>query len=236
MKNKIYHIAIIMDGNGRWAEKRGKSRIIGHKYGVLSLKKIINFSINYQLNILTLYAFSIENWSRPFLEVLGLMKLFIFSIKNAMYELHEKNVCVKIIGDRNKLPKKLIFYIKKIEFLTRNNKGLKLNIAINYSGKWDIMCCVKKISYQVKNKLININQIDENIVNQNLCLNNFPDIDLLIRTGGEKRISNFFLWKIAYSELFFTNILWPDFSCDDFLKILNNFLKRKRRFGGIISS
>ncbi len=235
MKNKIYHIAIIMDGNRRWAEKRGKPKIIGHKYGVLSLKKIINFAINYKLNILTLYAFSIENWSRPFLEVIGLMRLFIFSIKNVMYELHEKNVCVNIIGNKDKLPKKLVFYIKKIEFLTKNNKGLKLNIAINYSGKWDFICCVKKISYQVKNKLININQINENIVNQNLCLNHLPDIDLLIRTGGEKRISNFFLWKIAYTELFFTNILWPDFSCNDFLKILNDFLKRKRRFGGNIS-
>ncbi len=235
MKSKLCHIAIIMDGNGRWAKKRGKTRIVGHKYGVLSLKKIIDFSINNKLGILTLYAFSTENWSRPYSEVTGLMKLFTFSIKNIMYELHEKNVCVKIVGDRNKLPKELVFYIKKLECLTTYNKGLKLNIAINYSGKWDILCCIKKISYQVKKKIINIDSINEDVINKNLCLSNLPDIDLLIRTGGEKRISNFFLWKIAYSELFFTNILWPDFSCDDFLKILNDFVKRKRRFGGLIS-
>ncbi len=235
MINKLCHVAIIMDGNGRWAKKRGKSRIIGHKYGVLSLKKIVDFSISWKLDILTLYAFSIENWSRPYLEVTELMNLFTFSIKNIMFELHKKDVCVKIIGDRNKLPKELILNINKIESLTFNNKGLKLNIALNYSGKWDIVCCVKNISLQVKNKLIDINDIDENIVNKNLCLNNLPDIDLLIRTGGEKRISNFFLWKISYSELFFTNILWPDFSCKDFLKILNVFFKRERRFGGITS-
>ncbi len=234
MKKKPFHIAIIMDGNGRWAKKRGKSRIIGHRYGVLSLKKIINFSINYKLNILTLYAFSIENWSRPYLEILELMRLFTFSIKNIMYELHEKNVCVNIIGDRNKLPRNLVFYINKIEFLTKNNKGLILNVAINYSGKWDIVNCVKKIFYQIKKKNIDINRINEDFVNKNLCLNNLPDIDLLIRTGGEKRISNFFLWKIAYSELFFTDILWPDFNCNDFLKILNDFSKRNRRFGKIV--
>ncbi len=230
------HIAIIMDGNGRWAEKRGKSRIIGHRYGALSLKKIINFSIKYKLNILTLYAFSTENWSRPYLEVLELMKLFTFSIKNFMYELHEKNVCVNIIGSRKKLSKNLIFYINKIEFLTKDNKGLILNIALNYSGKWDLINCIKRIFYLIKKRKININDINENFINSHLCLNKLPDIDLLIRTGGEKRISNFFLWKIAYSELFFTDILWPDFSCKNFLKILNNFSKRDRRFGKIISS
>ncbi len=236
MKKKPFHIAIIMDGNGRWAQKRGKSRIIGHRYGALSLKKIINFSIKKKINILTLYAFSTENWSRPYLEVLELMKLFTFSIKNFMYELHEKNVCVNIIGDRKKLSKNLVFYINKIEFLTKNNKGLILNIAINYSGKWDLVNCVKKIYFLIKKKKIKINDINENFVNNNLCLSNLPDIDLLIRTGGEKRISNFFLWKIAYSELFFTDILWPDFSSEDFLNILNNFSKRNRRFGKIFFS
>ncbi len=235
MKNIPKHIAIIMDGNGRWAEKKGKSRIIGHRYGVLSLKKIINFSINYKLNILTLYAFSIENWSRPYLEVYELMKLFTISIRNVMYELHKKNVCVKIIGNRNRLPYKLKININKIESLTKDNKGLKLNIAINYSGKWDIITCIKKIFFKIENNLIKSNQINENIIVENLCLGYLPDIDLLIRTGGEKRISNFFLWKIAYSELFFTDILWPDFECSDFLEILNNFSKRKRKFGNINS-
>ncbi len=233
MINKPKHIAIIMDGNGRWAEKKGKSRIIGHRYGVLSLKKIINFSINYKINILTLYAFSIENWSRPYLEVCELMKLFTVSIKNVMYELHRKKVCVKIVGNRNGLPKNLRININKIEFLTKNNKGLKLNIAINYSGKWDIINCIQKIFHKIKNNLINGNDINENIVVQNLCLGYLPDIDLLIRTGGEKRISNFFLWKIAYSEFFFTDILWPDFKCSDFLDILKDFSKRERKFGNI---
>ncbi len=233
IKNIPKHVAIIMDGNGRWAKLRGKSRIFGHKVGVRSLKKIIDFSISFKLNILTLYAFSTENWSRPYFEVLELMKLFNFSINNQMNNLHKNNVCVKIIGDRNKLPLNLCKNINKIEYLTKHNNGLKLNIAINYGGKWDIIYSIKKIFNNIKNNLFNINEINEEKFSKYLCLSNLHPVDLLIRTGGEKRISNFLLWQIAYSELFFTDILWPDFKYTDFLFILNDFSKRKRRFGKI---
>ncbi len=232
-KNIPTHVAIIMDGNGRWAKLRDKSRVFGHRRGVKSLKEIIDFSIKYKLKILTLYAFSTENWSRPYIEVYELMRLFNFSIKNQMYILNNKNVCVKIIGDRNRLSLKLCKNISKIEILTQNNTGLKLNIAINYGGKWDIINSVKKIINDIDKKIININNISEKKFVNYLCLGNLPSVDLLIRTGGEKRISNFLLWQIAYSELFFSDILWPDFKYTDLLNILNSFSKRKRRFGNV---
>ncbi len=231
--NKINHIAIIMDGNGRWATKRGLSRILGHKKGLKSLNDIINFSVNINLKILTLYAFSTENWYRPSLEVSELMRLFSLTIKNQMYILHNKNICVNIIGNKNKFYYNLNKNIKDIKYLTKNNTGLKLNIAINYSGKWDIINCIKKILKKNNKSIINIKDINENFVNKNLCLGNLPSVDLLIRTGGEKRISNFLLWQIAYSEIFFVNTLWPDFKCIDFKNIINSFFLRNRKFGKI---
>ncbi len=227
----IKHIAIIMDGNSRWAIKKGLSRILGYKKGLKSLRKIINFSIINKLNILTLYAFSTENWSRSDLEISKLMKLFSLSIKNQMYILHNKNVCVNIIGNKSKLHLNLQENIKKIQILTKNNKGLKLNIAINYGGKWDIVNCIKKIIKKSNKNIFYTKKINENLVKKNLCLGSLPPVDLLIRTGGEKRISNFLLWQIAYAEFFFINILWPDFKCIDFKNILNNFFLRNRRFG-----
>ncbi len=227
--NSIKHIAIIMDGNGRWAIKRGLSRILGHKKGLCSLIEIINFSIDNKLNILTLYAFSTENWSRSELEVSELMRLFSLTIKKLMYFLHSKNVCVNIIGNKNKFYFSLKENIRNIQILTKNNNGLKLNIAIDYGGKWDIINCIKKII----RKNISFKNINESLVKKNLCLGNLPSVDLLIRTGGEKRISNFLLWQIAYAEFFFVNILWPDFKCINFKNILNNFFLRNRRFGKI---
>ncbi len=232
-KNFLKHIAIIMDGNGRWANKHNVSRILGHKKGLKTVYQIIDFAIRKKINILTLYAFSTENWSRPKLEVFELIRLFSLTIKNKMYELNNKNICVKIIGRKNKFHYSLRENIKKIEFLTRNNVGLKLNIAMDYGGRWDITNGIKKILLKFKKGLINLNKINENFVNKNLCLGNLPSVDLVIRTGGEKRISNFLLWQISYSELFFTDILWPDFNELDFLKILNCFYKRERRFGKI---
>ncbi len=227
--SSIKHIAIIMDGNGRWAIKRGLSRILGHKKGLHSLVKIINFSINNKLNILTLYAFSTENWSRSELEISELMRLFSLTIKKLMYFLHNRNVCVNIIGNKNRFYFSLKKNIENIQILTKNNSGLKLNIAIDYGGKWDIVNCIKKI---IK-KNIGFKNINEKLVKKNLCLGNLPSVDLLIRTGGEKRISNFLLWQIAYAEFFFINILWPDFKCINFKNILNNFFLRNRRFGKI---
>ncbi len=229
--SSIKHIAIIMDGNGRWATKKGLSRVLGHKKGLKSLVKIINFSIINKLNILTLYAFSTENWSRSKLEVSELMRLFSLTIKKLMYNLHKKNVCVNIIGNKKNFHFNLKKNIENIQILTKDNNGLKLNIAIDYGGKWDIVNCIKKIIKKNNKNIISIKDIDENLVKKNLCLGNLPSVDLLIRTGGEKRISNFLLWQIAYAEIFFINILWPDFSCIYFKNILNNFFLRNRKFG-----
>ncbi len=225
------HIAIIMDGNGRWANLRNKPRFYGHKKGVKNITKIINFSINYNINILTLYAFSTENWNRPYNEVYNLMKLFSLVLKKYSFFLNKKKVCVNIIGDRNRLPNFLYNDILNIELITKNNLGLKLNIAINYGGRWDIVNFIRNIFYKIKNNLINLNELNEKFITNNLCLGKLSPVDLVIRTGGEKRISNFLLWQIAYSELFFFDKLWPDFSICDFLFVLDNFSKRKRKFG-----
>ncbi len=233
-KNKLKHVAIIMDGNGRWASNKGLSRILGHKKGLKSLKDIINFSVKYKLNILTLYAFSTENWKRPYLEVFELMRLFSLSIENQMYSLNKKNICVKIIGNRTKFSNILKNNINEIEYLTKNNTGLKLNIAIDYSGKWDILNCIKNIFLNFKKNILNINEIDEKLIEKNLCLGYLPPVDLLIRTGGEKRISNFLLWQIAYSELFFIDTLWPDFTHIEFLNIIKSFNNRNRKFGVLV--
>ncbi len=230
--NKIKHIAIIMDGNGRWALSKGVSRILGHKKGLKSLNKIINFSIKFNLNILTLYAFSTENWSRPYLEVFELMRMFYLTINKSMYYLHNKNVCVKIIGNKSNFCNTMLNSINKIELLTKNNSGLKLNIAIDYGGKWDILNCFKKIIYKFNNNILNIN-INKKIIEENLCLGNLPPVDILIRTGKEKRISNFLLWQIAYSEIFFIDILWPDFKCINYFNIINEYFSRNRKFGKI---
>ncbi len=230
-KNNIKHVAIIMDGNGRWAKNKGKSRIYGHRKGVESVYDIINFSVSYNLEILTLYAFSTENWKRPYIEVNELMRLFSVALDNYMYKLNDCNICIKVIGDVVMLPYNLCKKIKKVEYLTKDNCGLKLNIALNYGGKWDILCCIKNIIQKVENNMININSINEATVEENLCSRYLPDIDLIIRTGGEKRLSNFFLWQTVYSEFFFTDVLWPDFKSNDFLFALNSFYDRKRKYG-----
>ncbi len=232
-KKDIKHIAIIMDGNGRWALNKGKSRIYGHRKGIESVLEIINFSVKYNLEILTLYAFSSENWNRPYIEVNELMRLFSLILDNYMFKLHNYDICVKIIGNKIKFPYNLNDKIKKVECLTKNNCGLKLNIALNYGGKWDILYGCKNILNKVHNNLLNINNIDENILFNNLYSKDIPDIDLIIRTGGEKRLSNFFLWQSVYSEFFFTDILWPDFKSSDFLFAINYFYGRKRKYGSI---
>ncbi|BBA84798.1 polyprenyl diphosphate synthase [endosymbiont of Pachyrhynchus infernalis] len=230
-KYYIKHIAIIMDGNGRWAEKKGKLRKYGHIKGIKVINSIIKFSINLKLKVLTLYAFSSENWNRPYSEVSELFKLFNKTLKNEINSLNKNNIKLNIIGNIKELDKDFQNNIYKSEEITKNNTGLILNIAINYGGKWDIIESFKKVLNKIDYKILSINDINESIINDNLCINDCPPIDLVIRTGGEKRISNFLLWQIAYSELYFTDVLWPDFNKIDFYNAIKNFYKRNRKFG-----
>lgn len=231
-KKTLLHVAIIMDGNGRWAEKQGKMRIFGHKKGFETVKKVVQFSVNKKLKILTLYAFSRENWNRPLIEITELMELFLFSLNSQIDNLIKFNIKLKVIGDIKYFSKKLQKYIFQAEHLTLNNTGLILNIAANYGGRWDIIQSIKKIIKQVQSGILNIDHIKEDTVAQFLSTERLPPVDLLIRTGGEKRISNFLLWQIAYSELYFTDVLWPDFNEYCFQKSIDSFMSRDRRFGG----
>ncbi|XBC40955.1 MAG: polyprenyl diphosphate synthase [Buchnera aphidicola (Nurudea yanoniella)] len=228
------HIAIIMDGNGRWAKRRGKPRFFGHKEGLKAVRRAVSFSIFYKLKVLTLYAFSSENWNRPFLEIMVLMELFFFGLCSGIDNLHKHNVRLKIIGDITKFNSVLRRQINIVEALTMNNKGLILNIAVNYGGKWDIVEAIKKIIYKVKNCFLSIEDITESIVSDNLSMNDSVPIDLVIRTGGECRLSNFCIWQIAYSELYFVDVFWPDFNRRFFEEAIFSFLHRKRRFGSSI--
>ncbi|QJC32089.1 di-trans,poly-cis-decaprenylcistransferase [Enterobacteriaceae endosymbiont of Donacia versicolorea] len=226
------HIAIIMDGNRRWAKKNKKLKFLGHREGVKTVKKIIGLSLKYKIKALTLYAFSSENWKRSSTEVKFLINLFKEILDIETINLKKKNICLKIIGDIKKFNLSLQKSITKAEFITKNNNKLLLNIAVNYGGRWDITNSVKKIVFNINKGLLNPKDINENIINTYTCLSNIFPIDLVIRTGGEYRISNFLIWQIAYSELYFTKKLWPEFDKKDFKKALNFFIKRNRRFGG----
>ncbi|PLK59136.1 (2E,6E)-farnesyl- diphosphate-specific ditrans,polycis-undecaprenyl-diphosphate synthase [Candidatus Palibaumannia cicadellinicola] len=225
------HIAIIMDGNGRWAKKQGKLRIFGHQAGIKSVRRAVSFAVNHHFNALTLYAFSRENWNRPTQEVSALMELFVCALDNEVKSLHKHNVRLKIIGDIGRFGMSLQERISYSEKLTSNNNGLTLNIAANYGGRWDIIQGVKQIAIQVQDGLLLPHEIDENILCRYVCMNELAPVDLVIRTGGEHRISNFLLWQIAYAELFFTDVLWPDFDDVVFENALNAFAQRERRFG-----
>jgi undecaprenyl diphosphate synthase len=227
------HIAIIMDGNGRWAKKRNLPRISGHKAGVEALRDIIETSSNMDIEYLTLYAFSTENWKRPPKEVNGLMELLVIYLRKEIGELHSNNVRINIIGDVLKLPKKAIIEIEKATKMTAENTGLTVNIALNYGGKSDIINAVKNITKAVLDNDLKMEDIDESIFSAYLYTRNIPDPDLLIRTSGEQRISNFLLWQIAYSEFWFTDVYWPDFTSEHLIQAIEDFKQRKRRFGGI---
>lgn len=230
--NKIpKHIAIIMDGNGRWAKAFDKVRIFGHQNASKAVKSAINFALKHNIQILTLYAFSTENWKRPESEVNALLKLFFQALSDEIEKLHQHNICLKIIGDKSRFPNDLQEKIKFAEDLTKQNNKLILQIAANYSGFWEIGQAVKEISQKVKNNELTIEQIDQNLINQFLEIT--EPVDLLIRTGGEKRISNFLLWQIAYAEMFFTPVLWPDFNEQIFYEALLDFQNRERRFGAL---
>lgn len=221
-----------MDGNGRWAKNQGKMRITGHKAGVKSVRRAVSFAVSNKLDALTLYAFSSENWNRPPQEVMALMELFVWALDSEVKSLHKHNVRLRIIGDTGRFNARLQERIRRAEELTQQNNGLTLNIAANYGGRWDIIHSVRKIAEQVQEGLVRPDQIEEETLAQHLCLNDLAPVDLVIRTGGEHRISNFLLWQVAYAEFFFTDVLWPDFDEQVFEGALNAFAQRERRFGG----
>ncbi|MGY8946248.1 MAG: isoprenyl transferase [Flavobacteriales bacterium] len=234
LKSKLpNHIAIIMDGNGRWAQKIDKKRTFGHKNGVQSVKDCISGALDLGINHLTLYVFSTENWNRPAFEVNALMNLLVSSLKKETHSLIEHEIKLTVIGDLDSLSKSTREKLNKVIIKTSNNKKLNLNLAISYGSKQELVNAVKIISNKVKNNIISKEKIDENIINEHLYTRNLPSVDLLIRTGGESRVSNFLLWQIAYAELFFTDILWPDFKKKDFYNAVLDYQNRERRFGKI---
>jgi undecaprenyl diphosphate synthase len=225
------HIAVVMDGNGRWANKRHLPRAAGHKAGVNATRRIVENCAKHNIQALTIFAFSSENWNRPATEVSHLMNLFITTISAEVKKLHKKNVCVKFIGDRFRFSDNLVNSICESEELTQGNTGLRLNIAANYGGRWDIVNACRTLAAEVLDRSINIDDVDEVKLNSYMSLSDIPAPDLFIRTGGEQRISNFLIWQLAYSELYFVDTLWPDFSDDDFSAALNWYAGRQRRFG-----
>ena len=225
------HVAIIMDGNGRWAQQKLMPRTYGHKKGVEATRKAIAFYAKAGVKHLTLFAFSSENWNRPQDEVSTLMSLFISSLKKNTAELHSNGIRIRFIGDRSAFNHELVRQIEQSEALTAANSVMTLNIAANYGGQWDILQAVKKLAGQIENKTLSKNEITTERLSAELSLAGSPDPDLFIRTGGEKRISNFLLWQLAYAELFFTDVLWPDFSQEVMQLSLDTFASRQRRFG-----
>lgn len=225
------HVAIIMDGNGRWAKQKGKLRLFGHQSAIKAVKTAVECCDEFQIPFLTLYAFSSENWNRPKDEVDGLMTLLSNSIAKEAKSLHQKGIKLNIIGEYEKLPQKVHQQLNSILALTQNNTKGTLTIALSYGSKQEIVRAMKKIAQDYKDDKLTLDQIDENCINQNLYTFNLPDVDLMIRTSGEYRISNFLLWQMAYSELYFTDVLWPDFERKDFVKALQHYQQRERRFG-----
>ncbi len=225
------HVAVVMDGNGRWANKRHLPRAAGHKAGVNATRKLVELCAKNNIEALTIFAFSSENWNRPQTEVSNLMALFVSTIMSEVKKLHKKNVQVQFIGERSRFSEKLQRSINDAEALTQNNTGLHLNIAANYGGRWDVVNACKLLINEVQNTNKAIQDIDEAFFNSFMMLNDVPAPDLFIRTGGEQRISNFLIWQLAYSELYFVDTLWPDFSDKDLEAALNWFATRQRRFG-----
>lgn len=225
------HIAIIMDGNGRWAKQQGMLRAFGHENGTKSVREVVEASAELGVKNLTLYAFSTENWNRPKLEVQTLMKLLVSSLKKEIKTLQKNNIKLSAIGNLNTLPKTVYKELHEVIENTKNNNRMTLTLALSYGSREEIINTVKEISIKVKNNIISPEKIDESIINEHLYTRNLPDVDLLIRTSGEQRISNFLLWQIAYSELYFTSILWPDFTKQHLYEAIIEYQKRERRFG-----
>lgn len=234
MEHKIpHHVAIVMDGNGRWAESRGLPRIEGHKAGVESVKKMIRSCMTKKIACLSLFAFSSENWSRPVEEVNFLMGLFIESLRKELAELNQHGIRMRFTGDRSLLSPVLQEQMREAELITANNAQLTLNVVVNYGGKWDLVAAAKKLAQAVADGALAVDEIDETRFAQCLDTDGLADPDLFIRTSGELRISNFFLWQLAYTELYFTEVHWPDFGEAELELALASFAKRKRRFGKV---
>ncbi len=225
------HVAIVMDGNGRWAQRHGLKRHAGHKEGVKSVRKAVEHAARSHVEVLTLFAFSSENWSRPREEVGLLMDLFLLALKQEIKRLQRNNVQLRIIGDRSKFSPELQNSMSKAEADTAGNSGLILQIAANYGGRWDITQAVQKLAMQVKDGALEPDLITEERISSELSFSNLPEPDLFIRTGGEQRLSNFLLWQSAYTELYFSDVLWPDFDDAEFNIALAAFAGRQRRFG-----
>lgn len=227
------HIAIIMDGNGRWAQTKGNIRIYGHKAGVDSVRDITESCAELGVKYLTLYAFSTENWNRPSVEVNGLMKILVSSLKKEAQRLNENNIKFVTIGQIERLPEKCQRQISEVTELTKDNDRLQLCLALSYSGRWDITEAVKQLAKQVKNGDLNPDDINDESISSHLSTAEVPDPDLIIRTSGEFRISNFLLWQLAYSELYVTKTYWPDFRRDELYEAIKSYQKRDRRYGKV---
>jgi len=228
------HIAVIMDGNGRWAKKKGLARIFGHRNAVEAVRAVTEGCAELGVKYLTLYAFSTENWARPKEEVDGLMELLVNTLKKEIGTLHENKVKLRTIGDIDHLPQNCQKNLEEAKEATRNNTGLTLFIALSYSGRWEIVKAMKKIAAEVKQGLVDPEKIDESMVAGYLETAGVPDPELLIRTSGEMRISNFLLWQIAYTEIVITDTLWPDFRKEDLYEAICAYQKRERRFGKVL--
>ena len=225
------HTAIIMDGNGRWAEQKGMSRIFGHQNGVAAVKKIVEAANKFNIKYLTLFTFSIENWDRPQSEVDTLMSLLVQTLKEEFEDIFRNNIKLNAIGELDTLPDNVRDELYSIIQSTKNNSGMTLTLALSYGGKQEIFKAVKEISDKVKNDIISLDNFDDSLINDHLYTRDLPDVDLLIRTSGEQRISNFLLWQIAYAELYFTDVYWPDFTEEDLEKAIVEYQNRERRFG-----
>lgn len=226
------HVAIIMDGNGRWAKQQGKMRIFGHKNGIAAVREAVSYAREIGIAHLTLYAFSSENWNRPAQEVNGLMTLFMQALEGEVKKLHKNNIRLNILGDLGAFSVSLQKKIQQAEQLTQNNTALTLNIAANYGGQWDILQAAKQLALLSQQGQLQLEHIGVEQFQQYLVTAQQPPVDLLIRTSGEQRISNFLLWQVAYAELYFTDVLWPDFNQQEFQRAILDYQQRHRRFGG----
>ncbi len=225
------HIAIIMDGNGRWAKEQGQDRLYGHFHGVESVRNIVEGCAELGIEYLTLYAFSTENWDRPEYEVIGLMELLVSTIRKEVESLHKNNIKLHVIGDMNMLPEYARQELNEALEITKENTGLSLIMALSYSGRWELLNAVKNIAFEVKHGRLNVEAIDQDTLQRFLATSAFPDPELMIRTSGEFRISNFLLYQLAYAELYFTNVRWPDFRKDNLYEAIMDYQGRQRRFG-----
>jgi len=231
LKKLPKHIAIIMDGNGRWARQKGFLRAAGHQEGTTAVRDVVEASAEIGIEHLTLYAFSTENWNRPKLEVDTLMRLLVSSLKKEIKTLQKNNIRLNAIGNLETLPGKVFRELQEVIEKTKTNNRMVLNLALSYGSREELTSAIREISLKVKNNEITADAIDESVINQHLYTRNFPDVDLLIRTSGEQRISNFLLWQIAYAELYFTKTLWPDFRKENLFEAIYNYQNRERRFG-----